>query len=150
MACSTILYDRDERFVRITLNRPERLNALSHQLIEEFVDAVHRADAGPDVRVLIVTGAGARAFSAGYDIKEAAQEKRRGVEERRRVLHNDLRFTFAVWECSKPVIAMIRGYCLAGALELAQMCDLRVASSDSKFGVVETRYSAAIATLIMP
>lgn len=151
MEYSTILYDKDERLARITLNRPERHNAFSRQLIGEFVDAVRRADEDADIRVLIVAGAGGRAFSAGYDIKESADEERQlGVEGWRRVLHHGMRFTYAAWECSKPVIAMIRGFCLAGGLELAQMCDLRIASTDSKFGAVETRFSTGIATLIMP
>ena len=59
-------------------------------------------------------------------------------------------FTFAPWNCSKPVIAMIDGFCLAGALEFAQMCDIRYCSQTSKFGVVETRFSNGIATYIMP
>jgi len=144
-----ILYERDERVVRITLNRPERHNAFNNRLKDEFEDAVRRADADPEVRVLLVTGAGGRAFSAGYDLKDSAGS-RRDLEEWRRGMSRDMRFTFAPWECSKPVIAMIRGYCLAGALELAQMCDVRIASTDSTFGVVETRFSMGVATLIMP
>lgn len=149
MTYETILYDRDERIARITLNRPERHNAFNGQLKDEFEDAVHRADSDPQVRVLIVTGAGGRAFSAGYDIKDTPGAQR-DLEEWGRAMRRDMKFTFSLWECSKPVIAMIRGYCLAGALELAQMCDVRLASTDSTFGVVETRFSMGVATLIMP
>ena len=65
-------------------------------------------------------------------------------------LNSDLRFTYSVWDCSKPVIAMIDGFCLAGALEFVQMCDVRVASDASRFAVIETRFSNGIATYIMP
>ena len=65
-------------------------------------------------------------------------------------LAEDFAFTLSVWNCSKPVIAMIDGYCLAGALEFVQMCDIRYCSDDAQFGVVETRFSNGIATLIMP
>jgi enoyl-CoA hydratase len=65
-------------------------------------------------------------------------------------MQKDLKFTYAAWDCSKPVIAMINGFCLAGALEFAQCCDLRYCSEDSSFGVVETRFSNGIATMMMP
>lgn len=100
--------------------------------------------------MLIITGAGGKAFSAGYDIKESAEAPKRSLAEWRERLNGDCRFTFSVWDCSKPVIAMVSGFCLAGALEFAQMCDMRFASEDSKFGVVETRFSNGIATYIMP
>lgn len=150
MGYETILYDVDDRVARITLNRPDRLNALSQKLCAEVVEAVRTADRDPAVRVLIITGAGGKAFSAGYDIKESAEAPKRTPPEWRERLNRDLRFTYSVWDCSKPVVAMISGYCLAGALEFAQMCDMRFASDDSKFGVVETRFANGIATYIMP
>jgi enoyl-CoA hydratase len=72
------------------------------------------------------------------------------VAEWRERLAGDYEFTFSVWNSSKPVIAMINGYCLAGALEFAQMCDIRYCSDDSSFGVVETRFSSGVVTMIMP
>ena len=133
-----------------TLNRPERMNALSQKLCAELPEALRAADQDPDVRVVVITGAGGKAFSAGYDIKESAEAPRRSLAEWRDRLNRDLQFTFAPWNCTKPVIAMISGYCLAGALEFAQMCDIRYCSDDSRFGVVETRFSNGIATYIMP
>jgi enoyl-CoA hydratase/carnithine racemase len=128
------------------------MNAFSLELCDEVVHAVAAADRDPDVRVVIVTGAGGRAFSAGYDLSEDSDESNghRSADEWNRRLNHDLEFTYSVWRCSKPVIAMISGYCLAGALEFSQMCDIRYASDDSKFGVVETRFSSGIATLAMP
>jgi enoyl-CoA hydratase/carnithine racemase len=152
MSEGDLLYERDDRLAVITFNRPEVHNAITYDMIARFHDAVHRADADPEVRVVIVKGAGDRAFSVGYDIKRARDDPRatRGIPEWREAALRDLQFTFSPWECSKPVVAMVRGYCLAGALELAQMCDMRIASADAKFGVVETRFSAGVASMIMP
>ena len=150
MAYETILYETDDRVATITLNRPERMNAFSLALRREFVDAVSAADNDPEVRVLVIAGAGGKAFSAGYDIKETADARERSLDQWRAILDEEFQFSLAPWECSKPVIAMIEGHCLAGALELAQMCDVRYASEDSTFGVVETRFSNGILTLAMP
>ena len=150
MAYETLLYETDDRVAIITLNRPDRLNAFSSKLKEEVVDAVAMADTDPGIRVVIVTGAGGRAFSAGYDIKETAAGPKRTVDQWRERLVEDYAFTHCLWRCSKPVIAMIDGFCLAGAMEFAQMCDIRYCSDESTFGVVETRFSHGLATLIMP
>src|SRR5215475_9767092 len=150
MAYETLLYSVDDRVAVITLNRPERMNALSQKLCAELPSAIHAADQSDDVRVVVITGAGGKAFSAGYDIKESAEAPKRTLTEWRERLNRDLAFTFAPWNCSKPVIAMIDGYCLAGALEFAQMCDIRYCSDDSKFGVLESRFAAGIVTMIMP
>jgi enoyl-CoA hydratase/carnithine racemase len=150
MSYNTILYETDERVAIITLNRPKRLNALSLELCGEVEDAVRRADKDPDIRVLVITGAGGRAFSAGYDIKDDDEAMKDSVEEWWENLNEDYDFTFSVWNCSKPVIAMIEGYCLAGGLEFAQMCDIRYAADDARFGVVETRFSTGVVTMVMP
>jgi enoyl-CoA hydratase/carnithine racemase len=150
MSYETILYAVDDRVARITLNKPERHNALSKNMVDEIIAAVAAADQDPEVRVLVITGKGGKAFSAGYDIKESAEAPKRTLAEWRARMQKDLKFTYSVWDCSKPVIAMIDGFCLAGALEFAQCCDIRYCSSDSRFGVVETRFSNGIATMIMP
>ena len=153
MSYKTITYRVDDRVAVITLNRPERMNAMSLELCGEVKHAVRAADDDGDVRVVIVTGAGGKAFSAGYDISEADQDEKRGrrtVADWSERLNHDLDYTYVMWNCRKPVIAMINGYCLAGGLELVQMCDIRYCSDDSKFGVVETRFSSGVATLAMP
>ena len=145
-----IRYETDERVAVITFHRPKQLNAFSLELCSEVMDAVARADRDPSIRVLVVTGSGGRAFSAGYDIKDEDEAMKSSVEEWWENLNQDFDFTFAPWKCSKPVIAMIDGYCLAGGLEFAQMCDVRYCSEASRFGVVETRFSAGIVTMAMP
>jgi enoyl-CoA hydratase/carnithine racemase len=146
-----VTYAVDDRVAVITLNRPDRMNAFGKQLRDEFPDAVARADRDPEVRVIIVTGAGGRAFSTGYDQKESAQsEKKKSVEEWRERMDSAYQFTRCVMDCSKPTIAVIDGYCLAGAMELAQMCDIRYCSDDARFGAIEARFSHGLATMIMP
>jgi enoyl-CoA hydratase/carnithine racemase len=150
MSYENLLYEVEDRVATITLNRPERMNALSQKLVEEIMAAVAAADQDQDVRVLIIRGAGGRAFSAGFDIKESLDQPKRGLTEWRARLQNDIRFGYSVWDCSKPVIAVVEGFCLAGALEFAMCCDIRYCSDDAKFGAVEARFSNGIATMIMP
>ena len=152
MTYESIIYEADDRVATITFNRPQRMNALSQALCAEFRDAVAKADADDEVRVLIVTGAGGKACSSGYELldPDSRPEDRTGIGAWHKRLAGDLDFTYTVWNCSKPVIAMIDGYCLAGALEFAQMCDMRYCSDDSRFAVIESRFSAGIATLAMP
>lgn len=147
---NTLTYEIDDRVAIITLNRPERMNAFSLELCGEVKAAFAEADRDPAVRVVIITGAGGKAFSAGYDIKDGDEGMKEGLAAWSERLQADLAFTYAPWHCSKPVIAMVDGYCLAGALEFVQMCDMRYCTPESKFGVVETRFSAGIATLAMP
>ena len=148
---NTLLYEVDDRVASIVLNRPERMNALSLELCGEITAALAAADADAEVRVIVISGAGGKAFSAGYDMKDSmASGPRRPDLAWRQRLQKDLRFCYAPWECTKPVIAMIDGYCLAGALEFVQMCDIRYCSDASKFGVLETRFAAGIVTMIMP
>lgn len=150
MSYETIRYEVDDRVAVVTFNRPERMNAFSAALCAEVRAAVRRADDDEGVRVIVVTGAGDRAFSAGYDIRESVAQPKRGLVEWRAKLQRDLEFTYSVWECSKPVIAMISGHCLGGGLEFAQMCDLRYAADHSTFALIETRFAGGIATQIMP
>jgi enoyl-CoA hydratase len=146
-----VAYAVDDRVAVITLDRPDRMNAFGKRLRDEFPDAVARADQDPEVRVIVVTGAGGRAFSTGYDQKESAQsEQKKSVEEWRGRMDSAYQFTRCVMDCSKPTIAVIDGYCLAGAMELAQMCDIRYCSDDARFGAIEARFSHGLATMIMP
>jgi enoyl-CoA hydratase/carnithine racemase len=150
MTYEFLLYATADRVATITLNRPERHNALSQPLVDEIMAAVAQADADPEVRVLVVTGAGGRAFSAGYDIKDSAEQPKRTLAQWRARMQKDIKFTYSVWDCSKPVIASIDGFCYAGALEFAMCCDVRYCSDTSSFAAIEARFSNGIATMIMP
>jgi enoyl-CoA hydratase len=138
---------------RLTLNRPDVLNALSTELVEMLSDALGRAASDDQVRVLILRGAG-RAFSAGYDLKEEAErEAREGpldVAGWRRDLQHSVDRMLALFDHPKPVIAQVHGYCLAGGCDLMMMCDLAVASEDAVFGEPEIRFGSGVVTMVMP
>ena len=135
--------------VRLVLDRPDKLNALSHDLVEVLDRAIGAAVADPEVRVIVIEGAG-RAFSAGYDLNEEVDEVIEGPLAWRDLLERDIAATLRVWDCPKPVIAQVHGYCLAGGLELAMACDLIVAAEGTKLGEPEIRYGSAPVTLLMP
>jgi enoyl-CoA hydratase len=132
--------------VRLTLNRPAKLNALSAELRDALTEAIADAAADQRVRVIAIAGSG-RAFCSGYDLSEAAPPT---AWQWRDVLERDIRATLAVWSCPKPVIAQVHGYALAGGLELAMACDLVVAAEGSQLGEPEIRFGSAPVTLLMP
>ena len=135
--------------VRLMLNRPAKLNALSGALVAALDDAIAAASGDTEVRVIVIAGAG-RAFSAGYDLTEEAGGELTGPVAWRDALAVDVAATLRILDCPKPVIAQVHGYALAGGLELAMACDLVVASEGTKLGEPEIRYGSAPVTLLMP
>jgi enoyl-CoA hydratase len=135
--------------VRLTLNRPAKLNALSGELVAALDAAIATAASDANVRVVVIEGAG-RAFSSGYDLTEEAEGGIGGPVAWRDALAVDVAATLRVLDCPKPVIAQIHGYALAGGLELAMACDLVVAAEGTKLGEPEIRYGSAPVTLLMP
>src|SRR3990170_878715 len=145
-----ILYEQDGGKARITLNRPEKLNALSIRLQRELHDALWQADAAADVHVIILRGAG-RAFSAGYDMSPdqprdeahapGAGGRRGGREfdDDTWYLEQSMRLRNAILDVHKPVIAQVHGYCLAGGTDVALLCDIVVASQDAVLGFPPAR-----------
>jgi enoyl-CoA hydratase len=129
----TLLVERRERVAIITINRPEKRNALNIKTREEGASVLEELSADETVRVVIFTGAGDKAFVAGADIAEFAG--RTAITQREVMLGRSL-FT-AIDVFPKPVIAMVNGYCLGGGCELALACDLRIASDKASFGQPE-------------
>ncbi len=144
-----VLYEPRGPAAWITLNRPDKLNALSGEVVRELRAALRRAAADDEVRVVVLTGAG-RAFSAGYDLSEEAESRIEGAEQWRRVLDEDVQMTLELWSLPKPTIAAVRGWCLAGGCELAMACDIVIAADDARFGEPEIRYGSGPPTLLMP
>lgn len=118
----------------VTLDRPASLNALNFELVAELADTLERLDADEAIRVVVVTGAGDRAFAAGADITELAEQTPERLRSEGRFEAYD-----RIAAVGLPVIAAVRGYALGGGCELAMSCDLIVAGDDAKFGQPEIR-----------
>ena len=152
MPFQTILYEKRAAIGYLTLNRPERLNALNGQLLTEFREVMEVIEADPDIRAVILTGAG-RAFSAGFDIERepgAADPPDTPPDEWRSRLQSNVDTFMRVWQLSKPVIAAVNGYALAGACELVQVCDIKIASERAVMGEPEIRAGVGPPLLITP
>ncbi len=132
-----VLYEVADGVGRLTINRPERRNALSWELVGRLREGVAAAGADPAVRVLVLTGAGDRAFCAGADLEGMTS----GGDDRVLALHEGrgrLAALFTdLWSLGKPTIARVRGYALAGGFGLALACDFVVAAADAQFATPE-------------
>ena len=148
MNFETIIYEVEKGRARITLNRPEKLNALSVELQEELNQALWEADNDNDVHAVILRGAG-RAFSAGYDITPGRRGPApvEGKNYRGRSSFDDdawqmekaMRLRMAIFDMHKPVIAQVHGYCLAGGTDVALLCDIVIAAEDAVMGFPAAR-----------
>jgi enoyl-CoA hydratase len=149
MAYATIVVEKLGPVARLTLDRPERANALNQTMLAEIGAALDEAEADADVRVVIVRGAGA-AFSSGFDLKEQMERQPRGAEQWQPLLRRDFDTVMRFWHFPRPTIAAVRGPCLAGACELALACDLTIAADDAFFGEPELKFGAGIVAMILP
>jgi enoyl-CoA hydratase/carnithine racemase len=134
MAYEAIRYELTDGIATITLNRPTVHNAMNEKMREELTACFGELAQSAEARVIVVTGAGERAFSAGADIREfvAPQVPVKFRDARRRV-----DFRAAMDRCGQPIIAAINGFALGGGLELALACDIRIAGEDSLLGLTE-------------
>src|SRR5213596_1574828 len=148
---SLVTYAADGRVGLVTLNRPDKLNAISPELKRTLVERFHEADRDPTTSVVILRAAG-RSFSAGYDISpNPARAARKGnALAWHASLSDDTALELTPWDMKKPVIASVQGHCLGGGCELAMMCDLTIAADDAVFGEPEIRFSNVGPALIMP
>jgi len=118
----------------VIFNNPEKRNAMSLEMYEATAAALEGYAKDPEIRVVILKGEGDKAFISGADISQF-KDRRSNPEQVKAAEAISERCNFAIRECPKPVIAMIRGYCMGGGLGLAVGCDLRIASDDSRFGI---------------
>jgi enoyl-CoA hydratase len=133
MAYEVIDYSVSDRIATVTLNRPEKLNSITNQLLEELLAALSQAAEDPAVHCAVVAGAG-RGFCAGYDLAGGAGARGGGVPGDRDWLEKVLRGWLAIWDMRIPVIAKVHGVCLAGGTQLATICDITFVSEDCKVG----------------
>ncbi|MSQ28136.1 MAG: crotonase/enoyl-CoA hydratase family protein [Dehalococcoidia bacterium] len=143
MAYQHLLYEVKGPVATLTMNRPEKLNAMNLTLQREIVAAMHEAEDDPSVRVILLRGSG-RAFSSGYDVapsdpSEAQHRRTDNIREDIQRLRGVGARWAEIWNLSKPVIAVVHGYCLAGGTDLAQHCDLIIAAEDATFGFPAVR-----------
>ncbi len=135
MADDTILISTEGRVATITINRPDKLNALNEPTRRAITSALDRFEHDPEVRVVILTGAGEKAFIAGADIGEF--DGRTPVDQFRVMNSPETNAFEAADRFPKPIIAAINGFCLGGGCELAMACDIRIASDKAKLGQPE-------------
>ncbi len=148
MSQPVLKIERDGHVAILTLNRPDKLNALSPELMQQFgaaLDAINRDD---EVRCVVITGAGDRAFSVGFDLD--------GLEmpDTTPGLTNATNFNFdtimKIWQLRVPVIAAVNGYAVAAGSNMAMICDVTIASENAKFGEPEIRHGALSPLMLQP
>jgi enoyl-CoA hydratase len=155
---TSIVYEKDRGRARITLNRPDKLNALTLDLLTELNEALWEADNDRDVHCVIVKGAG-RAFSAGYDlagggarvpvsrIEDREANRYRGgasLDDDAWQMERSQRLRMALFDMHKPSIAQVHGYCLAGGTDVALLCDMVIAADDATIGFPAARSMGAL------
>lgn len=152
-----IIYETADGRARITLNRPDKLNALSLELQAELSEALWEADNDRSVHCVIIKGAG-RAFSAGYDLSGAGSNVpvsriagpdksyrgARSIDDDAWQLERSQRYRMAIFDMHKPVIAQVHGYCLAGGTDIAMLCDMIIAAESATFGFPPARDLGAL------
>ena len=136
MAYTTLLFDLADGIATITINRPDKLNALNATVIAELDDAAGRIERDPDIRAALLTGAGAKAFVAGADIGEIGGQ---GAVEGQARARTGQRMMRRLEQCGKPVLAAVNGFALGGGCELAMACHIRIASEAARFGQPEVK-----------
>ncbi len=151
MAEELVLYEIDGAVAFITMNRPDKRNALSTPLKAALIEAFRRAEADDDVAVVVLGGKG-KTFCAGADIgPDPSKEARKGDGLKTYAHHLwTLDFHFVPWGLTKPVIASVQGHAMGAGCELAMMCDLTIAADTAVFGEPEIRFASVGSALVMP
>src|SRR6266542_4335557 len=151
MTSDLVLYTTHGKISIVTLNRGDKLNAISADVKRQLVERFHEADRDPATSVVVLRAEG-RSFCAGYDISPSpARAARKGnALAWHASLTDDVALEMTPWDMTKPVIASVQGHCLGGGCELVMLCDLTIAADDALFGEPEIRFSNVGPALIMP
>ena len=134
MTYQTILYEKADGIAKVTLNRPDKLNALNSTVYNELYEVFKLIEDDHEVRVVVLTGAGEKAFAAGSDV---AEMEKMGPLEAQDFMATIRRASDLIYTLGKPTIAAIHGYALGGGCELSMCCDLRICSEKARFGQPE-------------
>jgi enoyl-CoA hydratase/carnithine racemase len=144
MPGDTILLERDGHIATVTLNRPEKLNAMTKPMWRRLGDVIEELAGDDDLRCIVLRGAGGKAFSPGNDISEFETDRSNSKQAKAygAILHRTLT---ALKSCRHPTVALIEGICVGGGLEIAGLCDLRICGESSRFGVPIKRLGLVMA-----
>ncbi len=151
MTGELVRYERRDALAVLTLDRPQKLNAINKAMIGQLGRALDAAEADDAVRAIVITGAG-RAFAAGFDLDMEAAEGggEPGPEAVRRALYDDFQIIMRFWDSPKVTLAAVHGYCLGSAMELALACDITISSEECRFGAPEVRFGSGIVAMLLP
>jgi enoyl-CoA hydratase len=149
MSYSHIKVETDGPLASLTFNRPQVLNAFNNETMDECRAALQAFTDDERIRAVLVRGEG-RAFSAGFDMKAAAERDMSTVDHVRRQMERQFDFIMAFWDCPKPTIALVHGFCMAGAFEVALACDITIAAEGTRFGEPEVRFGTGIVAMLLP
>lgn len=148
MTTPAVLYEKDGGIATVTMNRPEVRNAINPEMLCRLADAWQDINDDPDVRAAILTGAGDEAFCAGADLDRLVrmmQGLRPPETEFDERIRNDISIIYKGllrnFELTKPLVAAVKGFCVAGGLEILQATDIRIAADDAQFGLAEVKWS---------
>lgn len=150
MAFNTICYEVDGPLALLTLNRPDKLNAINAEMVAELNEALDKAEMNDAVRVIVLNGNG-RAFSAGFDLStDDEADDADDLGALRRELRDDFDIIMRFWDSAKVTVAAVHGYCLGSAMEMAVACDITLAAEECRFGAPEVRFGSGIVALVLP
>ena len=152
MNYETISYETEGPIAWITLDRPEKLNAINQAMVTELMSATDRAQLNDEVKVIVLKGEG-RAFSAGLDLEPRITQDlsdEAGKERVKAELKNVFDLTMRFWDSPKPTVAAVHTYCMGAGMELALACDITIAAHDCRFGSPEVLYGSGAIALLLP
>ena len=131
------------------MNRPDKLNAINKTMLDELDTGLDMIENDDSIYSVVLTGKG-RAFCSGFDLQAGIEANRQGADDWREAIQYDLDLIMRFWRLSKPTIAAVHGYALAGGFELALACDMTVCEQGSLFGEPELRFGSSIVALLLP
>jgi len=149
MSLKTIELSQQGPVAILSLNRPDKLNAINKTMLLELEAALDEIERNDRVYTLVLHGNG-RAFCSGFDLQAGVEAERKGEEQWRAAIQHDVDVIMRFWHFPKPTIAVVQGYALAGGFELALACDMTICEDNSLFGEPEVRFGSSIAALLLP
>ena len=144
----TLIYEVDGPIAVLTLNRPDKLNAIDTSMLEAINQAMDEAEDNTNVRAIVLKGAG-KSFSSGFDLNDKVWDSEDEADIRT-ALENDFNSIMRFWDSTKPTIAIVQGHCLGGAMEMALACDVTLAGENATFGEPEVAIASGIVAMLLP